>query len=215
MKLRNILIAAVAGLALAGTPLLTPRAPAAEDGAGVPAAVTELGENEHVLGDPDAPLTIIEYSSLTCPHCADFHAETLPKLKEEWIDPGKAKLVFRHYPLDRLALAGAMLTNCFEGKRFFAVLDLLFAKQQQWARSDNPGQQLRKLAGQAGMDRATFDSCLRDQGQAKRILDKRDLGRNKANVEATPTFFVEGERIQGARSYDAFAEALEAAEGGA
>jgi protein-disulfide isomerase len=223
MKLRNILIAAAAGLALAGTAFATPAllaapAAAADDGGGtdgVPAAVTDLGDHEHVLGDPDAPLTIIEYSSLTCPHCADFHSETLPKLKENWIAPGKAKLVFRHYPLDRLALAGAMLTDCFEGKRFFAVLDMLFAKQEQWVRSDNPGRQLQKLAGQAGMDSGTFEQCISDQDAAKRILDKRDLGRNKAGIEATPTFLVEGRKIQGARSYETFADALKAAEDGA
>jgi protein-disulfide isomerase len=240
MKLRNILIssAAVAALVAAGlagyTLLGGERAPKAGLGAGTQAAISdaqkaaggspaqsvqadvnEVDQDEHVLGDPDAPITIIEYSSLTCPHCASFHQNTLPKLKEEWIETGQAKLVYRHYPLDRLALAGAMLANCFEGDRFFAVLEMMFARQQQWARSETPGQELQKIASQAGMDTDTFNACVQDTEEARAILDKQEAGRKQAEVESTPTFLIDGEKISGAQPYQRFEEVLTDAQEGA
>jgi protein-disulfide isomerase len=241
MKLRNILIAGVAVVAITGAGLATYLASGGESEsvAGLPAGageaiqaaqerndggdvtkvqsgdVTSVGENEHVLGDPDAPITIIEYSSLTCPHCASFHNDTLPKLKEEWIETGKAKLVYRHYPLDRLALAGALVANCFEGDRFFAVMDMMFAQQRQWTRSDNPGEALQRLASQAGMDNETFNQCISDQQEAKKILDRQQAGRDLAKVQSTPTFLIDGEKLEGAKPYAEFEQALEAAEDGA
>jgi protein-disulfide isomerase len=241
MKLRNILIAGVAVVAITGAGLATYLASGGESEsvAGLPAGageaiqaaqerndggdvtkvqsgdVTSVGENEHVLGDPDAPITIIEYSSLTCPHCASFHNDTLPKLKEEWIETGKAKLVYRHYPLDRLALAGALVANCFEGDRFFAVMDMMFAQQRQWTRSDNPGEALQRLASQAGMDNETFNQCISDQQEAKKILDRQQAGRDQAKVQSTPTFLIDGEKLEGAKPYAEFEQALEAAEDGA
>ncbi|MBK1669948.1 hypothetical protein CKO28_18090 [Rhodovibrio sodomensis] len=239
MKLRNILIASAASVAIFGAGLTAYLATGgwSESVAGLPAGageaiaaaqdkgsdaqtvqagdVTQVGENEHVLGDPDAPITIIEYSSLTCPHCASFHNNTLPKLKEQWIETGKAKLVYRHYPLDRLALAGALVANCFEGDRFFAVMDMMFARQRQWTRSDNPGQALQRIASQAGMDSKTFNQCISDQQEAKKILDRQQVGRNQANVQSTPTFLIDGEKIEGAKPYAAFEEALQAAGDGA
>ena len=241
MKLRNILIAGVAVVAITGAGLAAYLASGGESesvaslpaGAGeaIQAAqerndggdvtkvqsgeVTSVGEDEHVLGDPDAPITIIEYSSLTCPHCASFHNDTLPKLKEEWIETGKAKLVYRHYPLDRLALAGALVANCFEGDRFFAVMDMMFAQQRQWTRSDNPGEALQRLASQAGMDNETFNQCISDQQEAKQILDRQQAGRDQAEVQSTPTFLIDGEKLEGAKPYAEFEKALKAAGDGA
>ena len=242
MKLRNILIASATAVAISGAGLTAYLATGSESesvaalpaGAGkaITAAqdkaaaggdvqtvqsgnVTQVGDDEHILGDTDAPITIIEYSSLTCPHCASFHNDTLPQLKEEWIETGKAKLVYRHYPLDRLALAGALVANCFEGDRFFAVLNLMFSQQRQWTRSDNPGQALLKIASQAGMDRDTFDQCLRDEQEQKKILDRQQVGRDQANVQSTPTFLIDGEKLEGAKPYADFEKALEAAGDGA
>lgn len=180
-----------------------------------PASFHEIGDDEHILGDPDAPITIIEYSSLTCPHCASFHQDTLPQLKKEWIEPGKARLVYRHYPLDRLALAAALMTNCFEGKRFFGVVDMLFSQQQQWTRAEQPGEALAKIGAQAGMDRQTFEQCVTDQQEAEHILQVQKAGRDEAEVESTPTFVIDGEKLTGARPYEEFEQALEDAEGDA
>ena len=241
MKLRNILIASTAAVAIAGTGATVYLAAGGgtDSAAGLPAGAGEaiadtadqagggdlqavqsgnvmaVGDDEHVLGDPDAPITIIEYSSLTCPHCASFHKDTLPKLKQAWIEPGKAKLVYRHYPLDRLALAGALVANCFEGKRFFAVMDMLFAQQRQWSRADNPGQALQRLASQAGMDSETFNQCLSDQQEAEKIMSRQQAGRDQAEVQSTPTFLIDGEKLEGAKPYAEFEAALEAAGDGA
>jgi protein-disulfide isomerase len=201
---------------LAGMP--TPDTAAVQDQAdsqATLASVQEIGADEHVLGDADAPITIIEYSSLTCPHCASFHQDTLPQLKQEWIETGKAKLVFRHYPLDRLALGAALMTNCFEGDRFFAVLEMLFAQQQQWARADNPGQALARIGAQAGMDRSTFEQCVTDQQEAQDILAKQEAGRKQAEIQSTPTFLIEGEKIEGAKPYAEFDKVLSDLEEGA
>ena len=246
MKLRNILIAGAAAVAITGAGLTAYLAtgggsesvaglpagageaisagqdPAGQDGAASGDVETvqsgdvgQVGDDEHVLGDPDAPITIIEYSSLTCPHCASFHQDTLPKLKQEWIEPGKAKLVFRHYPLDRLALAGALVANCFEGERFFAVMDMMFAQQRQWSRADNPGQALQRIASQAGMDNETFNQCLSDQQEAEKILNRQQVGRDQGDVQSTPTFLIDGQKLEGAKPYAEFEKALEAAGDGA
>ncbi|WP_161958840.1 DsbA family protein [Ferruginivarius sediminum] len=175
-------------------------------------AVTDIGEDEYVLGDPDAPLTIIEYASLTCPHCASFHRETLPKLKENWIEPGKAKLVYRHYPLDELALRGALLANCFEGDKFFAVLDLLFKSQQRWARAQDPIQALARIGGMAGLDQQSFETCMTDQAEADSIIEMQLEARNEIDLTSTPTFVVEGEKVVGSQPYEVFAEKLQEAE---
>ena len=108
---------------------------------GIPAARAENGdvhEQDRILGDAGAPVTIIEYSSLTCPHCASFHTGTLPKIKSDWIDTGKARLVYRHFPLDGVALRAAAVANCLEGPRHFTFLDALFKNQQRWSRAEDP-----------------------------------------------------------------------------
>ena len=93
---------------------------------------------EQILGDPDAPVTIIEYASLTCPHCAQFHNEVLPELKERYIAPGKVRLIYRDFPLDQVALAAAALAHCDGSDRYFSMLDVLFETQRNWARADDP-----------------------------------------------------------------------------
>lgn len=201
---------------LAGVP--TPEATeiqSAGDTAATSAAVSDVGEDEHILGDVDAPITIIEYSSLTCPHCASFHQDTLPQLKREWLETGKARLVYRHYPLDRLALAAALMTNCFEGKRFFGVLEMLFDRQQQWARADNPGAALARIGAQAGMDQKTFERCVTDQEEAQQILQTQKAGREQVDIQSTPTFLIEGEKIEGAKPYSEFERVLNSVQEGA
>ncbi len=107
---------------------------------------------DKILGSPEAPVTIIEYASLTCPHCARFHTETLPKLKTDWIDTGKARLVFRDFPLDGAALGAATLAHCAPPDRYFAMLELMFERQREWAVEGEWRERMTQLAGVAGMD---------------------------------------------------------------
>jgi len=165
-----------------------------------------------VLGDPDAPVTIIEYSSLTCPHCAAFHRETLPKIKDEFIATGKAKLVYRDFPFDNLALGGAMLTRCVPTDRYFSFLETLFASQQQWAYSKNPLGALANIAKLAGIPDDKFQACLTDQQMLEGIKAKQEQGKQKYDINSTPSFVVGGEKIVGNQPYETFAEAIRQAQ---
>lgn len=202
-------LALVGGLGAAG--LLKARPALAQDGD--PLAV---GEDERILGAPDAPVTLIDYSSLTCPHCASFHNETLPQIKENWVETGRARVVYRHFPLDRLALAAAMSAECLESDRaYFAYLDMLFEQQQAWSRAEDPLAELQKRARLAGLAPERFEECIRDQALADRILERVVAARDGLQVSSTPTFFVDGEKIAGAQPYETFDEALSAAAGDA
>ncbi len=140
------------------------------------AEAQEIFPDDHILGPADAPITIIEYSSLTCPHCAVLHREALPEIKETWIAEGRARLVFRHFPLDALALRAAAVADCIEGERFFGFLELLFKSQKRWARSSPPLQVLGQMARLAGMSQEKFESCVGDEAQMDRILERRQDG---------------------------------------
>lgn len=157
-----------------------------------PASAAEV--RERILGDPAAPVTIIEYASLTCPHCAAFHRETLPVLKERYIDTGKARLVFRDFPLDRAALAAAALAHCAGDARYFKFLDAMFANQQSWARASDPVAALRQLTRLGGLSDAEAEACLADQGLQDAILQTRLDGEREFGVNSTPTILVNGEK---------------------
>lgn len=201
MNRRHILLSA-ASLAL--VPLLPRLTPALAAEAGT------VDDSDRVIGDADAPITIIEYASLTCPHCASFHTETLPQLKSEWLDEGKARLVYRHYPLDRLALRAAMVTDCLEKDRaFFGLLGTLFKSQQDWARADDPIAALQKHARLAGLSEERFNSCIEDEEIMDAILVKLEQARETYEVQSTPTFFINGRKVEGNRSYEDFAAILE------
>ena len=206
MKRRKILIGA--GIALSSTltlPGLLAGRPAHAQGA-------EVAADERILGSPEAPVTIIEYASLTCPHCATFHAETLPQLKKTWIEPGRARLVYRDFPLDGLALRAAALAECFDGPHYFVFLDTLYRSQQTWARSQDPLGALAQTARLAGLDQKSFDACISDTAVLDRILKKQAAGKEKFKVQSTPTFVVNGRKIEGARSAAQFEKVLEEAE---
>ncbi|HMB75299.1 MAG TPA: DsbA family protein [Kiloniellaceae bacterium] len=203
MKRRNILIGlSGAALLLAGTGR---RRAWAEGASGQQLAeAVEINADDRVLGDADAPVTIVEYASLTCPHCAHFHDDVFPALKENWIDTGKARLVFRHFPLDGLALRASALSECMEGVRFFGFLGILFETQTQWATADDPLAALQGLAKQAGMDEATSEACLQDETLLTKVLEERKVGSDDYGVDSTPSFLVNGEKMQGARTYEEF-----------
>ena len=149
-----------------------------------------------VEGKADAPVTIIEYASMTCPHCAQFQAKTFPKLKERYIDTGKVRFIFREFPLDPLAAGAFMLARCADKDKYFAVIDLLFGTQRDWV-VPNPLQPLLNVAKQAGYTEETFNTCLKNQQVLDGIQNVRDRAAKVLNVESTPTFFVNGKRVVG------------------
>ncbi|MGF1474944.1 MAG: DsbA family protein [Geminicoccaceae bacterium] len=163
-----------------------------------------------VLGDPDAPVTMIEYSSLSCPHCAAFHADTLPQIKETYIDTGKVKLEFRDFPLNQSALVGSVVAHC-DRDRFFPFLEVLFSNQRQWASKSDPVAAVRPIARLGGLSDSQLDACMADQELQERILDARIKGQDEHEVASTPTFVIAGETISGNHDFDVFAEAIDAA----
>ena len=151
---------------------------------------------DQVMGAENAPVTIIEYASMTCPHCAQFQARTFPKLKERYIDTGKVRFIFREFPLDPLAAGAFMLARCADKDKFFPIIDLLFSTQRDWV-VPNPLQPLLNVAKQAGYTEETFNACLKNQQVLDGIQNVRDRAAKVLNVESTPTFFVNGKRVLG------------------
>jgi protein-disulfide isomerase len=165
---------------------------------------------DKVLGRTDAPVTIVEYASATCPHCAAFHKDVFPQLKSEFIDTGKVKFIFREFPFDDLALAAFMLARCAPPEKYFPMIDVLFEQQKVWASKD-ARTELAKIAQLAGIGQDGFDKCLKNADLAKGIMAIRDKAANTYGVEATPTFFVNGKELRGEHSIDQFRKLIGAA----
>ncbi len=157
----------------------------------------EIGANETIYGDPAAPVTIVEYASLTCPHCAAFHAETLPDVKKQLLDTGKARLVFRDFPLDQLALRAAGLVRCAQPLQRPAMLTLLFRTQQTWARSQDPMAALEQIARAVGMSEAASQACFKDQAILDAVIAQRLEAEQKYKVASTPSFIIGGKLYAG------------------
>jgi protein-disulfide isomerase len=149
-----------------------------------------------VEGEANAPITIVEYASMTCSHCAAFATKVYPTLKSKYIDTGKAKLILREFPLDPLATAGFMLARCAGDKRE-AMVELLFAQQKNWAFVEKPLDGLANIVKQTGMSQESFEKCLKDQALYDKVNMVRDRGAEKFGVNATPTFFINGKRVSG------------------
>jgi protein-disulfide isomerase len=150
------------------------------------------------LGSADAPITVVEYASMTCGHCARFHNTVFPVLKEKYIDTGKVHFIMREFPLDNLAVAASMLARCAGGDKTFPLISALFAKQEEWAFvHGDPRPELLKLAKQAGFTKESFDKCLTDQKLLDEVVAIRSRAADTFSVDATPTFFVNGKRLAG------------------
>lgn len=171
-------------------------------------AIFTARAGEIVIGQEAAPLTIVEYASLSCPHCADFHQKVLPQLKKEYIDTGKVKLVFRHFPLNEPALRGAQVVECAGGAQRIALLKTLFETQKQWAFEAKFFDNLRQIAGVGGIDGARFDGCMTDKSIENRILSVRMEAAQLLHVEHTPSIFVHGKKIEGEATFEAVREAI-------
>ena len=209
--MRDIWFAVVALLGLVG-PL--PAAAQAPEKPSAPAAQRNplaLTPEDRILGNPDAPITIVEYASLTCPHCGHFATDVLPKLKAEWIDTGKAKLVLRDYPLDEPALRAAMIARCAPPAKFYAFTDTFFGAQQQWVLAKDYAAALQRLALLGGMSKAQFETCLKDKSAEDAVLQSRLVATQQLSVDSTPTFFINGTKFDGEPTVEAFETALNGA----
>ena len=206
--MRKMWIAVFAMLAVA---VLGEALPAVADSTPNPTAATSLlaiGKNDRILGNPNAPITIVEYASLTCPHCAYFADDILPQIKKEWIDTGKAKLVLRDFPLDGEALRAAMIARCAPPDRFYAFIDTFFADQDKWVQASDFQAALARLAELGGMSKAAVDSCLKDTALENKILQGRLTAGKQLGVDATPTFFINGAKFTGAPTVEQFNKLL-------
>lgn len=177
-------------------------------------AADSLTLHDLVIGKPDAPVTINEYSSYTCPHCAAFHAENRPWLIKTFVDTGRAKLVFVDYPLDGLAMAAAMLVHSAPEDTRQVLSDTLFSEQHSWATAENPRQALGTLAGLAGMSQQQVDKALADKALFQALLDRRAYAFEKLGVDSTPTLIINGQKIMANASQEDLAKAIETAEAG-
>lgn len=193
-----------------GAPTGDTAAAAAEDLSEKAAAVPVVAADEKAIGNADAPVTIVEYFSLGCIHCKHFHDDILPKLKADYIDTGKARLVYRDFPLDGLSLAAASVTRCVNDLAYFPMVDAFFQQQKTWY-VENGLDQVKSIAKGAGMDDATFDACISNPAVKAKIVASRQEGTDTYKVEATPTFFINDRKLSGVGEYAPFKTTIDAA----
>ena len=168
----------------------------------------QITKDDRILGNPEAPITIVEYASLTCPHCAHFANDVLPEIRKEWIDTGKAKLVLRDFPTDQAALPAAMIARCAPPERYYAFVETFFAAQEKWARASDYRGALAQLAKFGGMGKGEFDACLKNTELENRIVKERLIATTELQVDVTPTFFVNGNKFTGAPTVEGFKKIL-------
>lgn len=164
-----------------------------------------------VYGSADAPVTIVEYAALTCPHCAQFYTETLPELKARYIDKGSVRLVFRDFPFEAVGLRAHMLARCAGPERRSGFMDVLFRQQKAWTQAPDPVRALGQIARLGGMPEADFNACMTNKAAEEAVLKNRLEGEQKDKVSSTPTFIIGGETFTGARTIEDFAKVIDAA----
>ena len=159
---------------------------------------------ERIMGMSDAPVTIIEYSSLTCSHCADFHKDTLPRIKETYVDTGKVRLVFRDFPFEQRGTTAAMVARCVPPERFFGFLDVLFRTQDKWANDPRFTDALLRYARLGGLSEEAFKACLGNQELLDGILARQKEAEAKYEINSTPSFVINGTMVNGALPFEKF-----------
>lgn len=178
---------------------------------------TEEALKDSVIGDANAPVTLIEYSSLACPHCADFHINTLPEITKNYIDTGKVKLIVRDFPIGGPAYAAAMMARCVPPDRRTKFVDVLFKNQDLWSKAADPKSALARIGKLGGLSQADFDRCTSDKALFEGIQKLQLEAQSKYDVNATPTFIVmssknsDVEKISGSQPYDVFKQAFDKA----
>lgn len=164
---------------------------------------------ETAIGDPGAPVTMIEYSSLSCPHCARFHSDTFPALQERYIETGKVQMIFRDFSLNEPALQATVVAHCGGAERYVGFIDVMFKMQATWSQAPDPVTELKQIARLGGLVEEQVDACLNDQGLIDSILEGRQNGQNEHKVQSTPTFVINDEVYPGNRSIEEFAAIIE------
>lgn len=162
------------------------------------------------LGPKDAAVTVVEFASMTCGHCANFNETVFPKIKTEFIDTGKIRYVFREFPLDIKAAAGSMLSRCIakdDAGKYFAVVDMLFKQQNEWVMK-NTAETLTRIGKQAGLSQQQVEECLKDQALLDKIAADQKFANEVLKVNSTPTFFINGEMLRGEQTFEEFSKKI-------
>lgn len=158
-----------------------------------------LGEREY--GNPNAPVTIVEYASLTCPHCRNYHANVFPRVKREYIDTGKVRYIIREFPIGRTAGTAAIVTRCAPKSKYLSLTEAFLARQREWVSQEVREDAIYNVAKSSGMSRAEFDKCLSNQAIIDGLTEVKERGR-KYGVIGTPTLFIDGRKRQGAVTFE-------------
>lgn len=197
---RQLILRSSAGLLAAGLSL--PALPALAQSVDMEALLKPGVLPDKVQGAEDAPLTVVEYASMTCGHCANFHKNTYPHLKKEYVETGKVRFIFREFPLDPVASAAFMLARSVPEEKYFDVIDFMFAEQRAWAFTNDPYNSLLNFAKQIGFTQESFEKTLTDQALLDGINATRDRASSEFGVSSTPTFFFNGNKVSGAISVE-------------
>ncbi|GAA4134821.1 DsbA family protein [Aminobacter aganoensis] len=202
MKRRNLIFGMAATGVVAAYPALLSAQP-------TPEALLAPGVlPEKSFGPDDAPVTIIEYASLTCPHCRTFHVNVWPDLKKKYVDTGQVRFIMREFPFDPRSSAGFMLARCVSDDKWYPTIDLLYRTQDNWARVPDGTAALKSTMGMTGMSTADFEKCLQDQALLEKVTAVAEGGRS-FGVDSTPTFFINGQMQKGALSIERFSEIID------
>lgn len=170
-----------------------------------------ISDADMMLGDPKAPVTIVEYASLSCSHCAAFHNETFPTIKEKYIDTGKVRLVFRNFPFNAPALHGAILAHCAGKEQFFNFVKVLFRTQSDWAFDNNYLPKLENTGKLGGVSKEKFDACLKDSALEIGLIKEKQRAVDELKVQATPSFFINGKLFSGNMKLEMISKEIDAA----
>ncbi|MCE8007172.1 DsbA family protein [Aestuariivita sp.] len=220
MNRRHVLLGSAATLATGGYLLTRPQggtpaghliSPAYAQDADIDTSIIP----EMQLGDPDAPVTVIEYASFTCPHCARFHVGPFKQLKADYIDTGKINFIYREVYFDRYGLWASMIARCGGGERFFGITDLIYARHDQWTRAGGPTEiadELRKIGRLAGLDDDTLEACLQDQTMARTLVAWYQENAEEHGIDSTPSFMINDRKYQN-MSYADFSALIDEALG--
>jgi protein-disulfide isomerase len=171
--------------------------------------VLNVQPDDVIMGEKDAPVTIVEYASLSCGHCASFHEKILPGLKSKYIEPGKAKFIFRSFPLNAPALRGAMLTHCVADRDYYTFIEVMFDQQKAWAFDPNHVDMLGKIARLGGMSHDKFQACMENKELETQLIEAKKTAIEALEVRSTPTVFVNGTKVE-AHDLEAIQAAIEA-----
>jgi len=173
--------------------------------------VLDIKEDDLVIGDKNAPITIIEYASLSCSHCANFHKNTLPDIKKEYVDTGKVRFVFRNFPYDPPSLMGSVILKCVPKDVRYDYMNALFLLRKNWVISDNAKstQELYKIMQSGGMSKEDFNNCLERDDLANQIIKGRIDVQNEFNIQSTPSFLINGNLEQGNKSVKEFRQIID------